>query len=209
MHRRPLAVLRPGSVRDVAAMVRFCARHRTPVAARGQGHAPSGQAQVRGGLVVETAPLAAIGALGPDSATVTVGAGAKWSDVARGTLAHSLTPPVFTDYLELSVGGTLSVGGIPALPDPARPSHEAAVPHARRPGAVPLRSSAPSPPDDTAAVRRTLAANRAAYEAAAAAAGTQYPVGRVPFDGRTGTPSSGPRGRNWPPPSGRTTRTAC
>jgi FAD/FMN-containing dehydrogenase len=28
------------------------------------------------------------------------------------TLAHRLTPPVFTDYLELSVGGTLSAGGI-------------------------------------------------------------------------------------------------
>ncbi|WP_405798646.1 FAD-binding protein [Streptomyces longwoodensis] len=112
VHRRPLAVLRPGSVRDVAAMVRFCARHGIPVAARGQGHSPSGQAQVRGGLVVETAPLAAIGALGPDSATVTVGAGARWSDVVRATLAHGLTPPVFTDYLELSVGGTLSVGGI-------------------------------------------------------------------------------------------------
>ena len=28
------------------------------------------------------------------------------------TLAHGLTPPVLTDYLELSVGGTLSVGGV-------------------------------------------------------------------------------------------------
>ncbi|MGJ5761083.1 hypothetical protein [Streptomyces galbus] len=37
------------------------------------------------------------------------------TDVARATLAHSLTPPVFTDYLELSVGGTLSVGFYTAL----------------------------------------------------------------------------------------------
>ncbi|NEA99945.1 FAD-binding protein [Streptomyces sp. SID13726] len=112
VHRRPVAVLRPGSVRDVVAMVRFCGEHRLPVAPRGQGHATNGQAQVAGGLVIETSPLADIGPLTPHSRTVTVGAGARWSEVARATIAHGLTPPVFTDYLELSVGGTLSVGGL-------------------------------------------------------------------------------------------------
>ncbi len=67
---------------------------------------------MEGGLIIETAPLDAIGPVGSGATTVTVGAGAKWSDVARATLAHGLTPPVFTDYLELSVGGTLSVGGL-------------------------------------------------------------------------------------------------
>jgi FAD/FMN-containing dehydrogenase len=112
VHHRPVAVLRPGSVRDVVAMVRFCNEQRLPVAPRGQGHAPFGQAQVEDGLVIETAPLANIGSVGPGSTTVTVGAGARWSAVAKATLAHGLTPPVFTDYLELSVGGTLSVGGL-------------------------------------------------------------------------------------------------
>ncbi|MDX3803578.1 FAD-binding protein [Streptomyces sp. AK04-3B] len=112
VHRRPAAVLRPGSVRDVVAMVRFCNDHRLPVAPRGQGHSPFGQAQAEGGLVIETAPLSGIGSVSTASRTVTVGAGAKWSAVARATLAEGLTPPVFTDYLELSVGGTLSVGGL-------------------------------------------------------------------------------------------------
>ncbi|MFG1664335.1 FAD-binding protein [Streptomyces sp. Y7] len=112
VHHRPVAVLRPGSVRDVVTMVRFCNAHRLPVAPRGQGHATQGQAQVSGGLVIETAPLTRIGPLGPHSTTVTVGAGIRWSELAKATLAHGLTPPVFTDYLELSVGGTLSVGGI-------------------------------------------------------------------------------------------------
>ncbi|MER5939446.1 FAD-binding protein [Streptomyces sp. NPDC001928] len=112
VHRRPVAVLRPGSVRDVVTMIRFCNTHRLPVAPRGQGHATHGQAQVTGGLVIETAPLAHIGPLGPDCTTVTVGAGIRWSELAKATIAHGLTPPVFTDYLELSVGGTLSVGGL-------------------------------------------------------------------------------------------------
>ncbi|MFI6407595.1 FAD-binding protein [Streptomyces sp. NPDC050548] len=112
VHRRPAAVLRPGSVRDVVAMVRFCNLHGLRVAPRGQGHGTNGQAQVEGGLIIETEPLASIGPVRTGSSRVTVGAGAKWSDVAKATLAHGLTPPVFTDYLELSVGGTLSVGGL-------------------------------------------------------------------------------------------------
>ena len=91
-------------------MVRFCRRHKILVAPRGEGHATFGQAQVKGGLVIETGPLRHIGPV--DGDTVTVGAGARWSEVAKSTLRQGLTPPVFTDYLELSVGGTLSVGGL-------------------------------------------------------------------------------------------------
>jgi cytokinin dehydrogenase len=54
--------------------------------------------------------LQSIGAV--DGDRVVVEAGAKWSDVLRATLAQGKTPPVLTDYLELSVGGTLIVGGV-------------------------------------------------------------------------------------------------
>src|SRR5260370_7323425 len=60
VHRRPRAVLQPGSVDDVAVMVRFCYDLRIPVAARGQGHSTYGQAQVAGGLVIEMGTLDAI-----------------------------------------------------------------------------------------------------------------------------------------------------
>ena len=43
---------------------------------------------------------------------VVVDAGATWSEVLAATLPHGLTPPVLTDYLQLSVGGTLVVGGV-------------------------------------------------------------------------------------------------
>jgi FAD/FMN-containing dehydrogenase len=43
---------------------------------------------------------------------VAVEAGAKWSEVLRATLAQGKTPPVLTEYIELSVGGTLVVGGV-------------------------------------------------------------------------------------------------
>jgi cytokinin dehydrogenase len=108
--RTPVAVLRPGSVQDVVRVVRFARRRGIAVAARGQGHSTNGQAQVAGGVVIDMATLAAVHEIGPDRAVVD--AGVTWFELARETLARGLTPPVLTDYLDLSVGGTLAVGGI-------------------------------------------------------------------------------------------------
>ncbi len=49
-----------------------------------------------------------------DRASVWVEAGVTWKELLDETLKHGLMPPVLTDYLSLSVGGTLSVGGIGA-----------------------------------------------------------------------------------------------
>ncbi|HSC88376.1 MAG TPA: FAD-binding protein [Polyangiaceae bacterium] len=110
----PLAVLRPGSVADIQKMIRFCRRHGILVAARGQGHTTFGQALVQGGLVIEMGSLATVHSIGSDHAIVD--AGLKWSDLLQQTLAHGLTPPALTGYLGLSIGGTLSVGGISSSP---------------------------------------------------------------------------------------------
>jgi cytokinin dehydrogenase len=110
VHRTPVAILRPGSVDDIVAMVRFCNRHLIPVAARGQGHSTFGQPQVEGGLVIDMSTLSTVHHVG--SRRAVVDAGAVWSQVLTSALAEGKAPPVLTDYLELSVGGTLSVGGI-------------------------------------------------------------------------------------------------
>ena len=109
VHRRPWAVLQPGDIDDIAVMLRFCNQHRIQAAPRGQGHATFGQAQVKGGLVIEMATLDNVSVAAD---TVTVEAGARWSSLLNATLPNQLTPPVLTDYLELSVGGTLSAGGV-------------------------------------------------------------------------------------------------
>lgn len=110
VHRTPRAVLEPGSVKDIAVMIGFCARLGLPVAPRGQGHQTFGQAQVSGGLVIDMTPLNAI-SVDPVAKTASVGAGALWHTLLTASVAHGLTPPVFTDYIELSVGGTVAAGG--------------------------------------------------------------------------------------------------
>jgi cytokinin dehydrogenase len=107
----PAAVLHPASAADVARVVGYCRRHRVPVAARGLGNTTGGQSLVPGGVVVDTAALSGIRAIGPDRATV--GAGTTWLELVRAAAAHGLAIPAATGYLALTVGGTLSVGGVP------------------------------------------------------------------------------------------------
>ncbi|RAY14576.1 oxidoreductase [Actinomadura craniellae] len=113
-HHRPGAVLRPRSARDIAAMIRFCGAHRIAVSTRGQAHTTHGQG-LSGGLVIENRHLDRIHSLGPDAAEVD--AGISWMDLTRAAYERSprLTPPVLTGYTGLTVGGTLSVGGIGGL----------------------------------------------------------------------------------------------
>ncbi|MDF2698067.1 MAG: putative cytokinin oxidase [Labilithrix sp.] len=110
VHRTPMAVLEPGSVQDIARMVRFARQHRLKIAMRGQGHTTYGQAQVEGGIVVDSTKL--MGIQFKSGGRVVVGAGVLWADVVREAFTRGLTPPILTDYLGLSVGGTLALGGI-------------------------------------------------------------------------------------------------
>lgn len=110
--RRPLAVLRPGSVADVAAVVRWAGDHGLQMAARGQGHSVYGRAQVADGIVVDTRPFDAVRLR--DDGNIEVGAGATWRDVAATALRAGLTTAVLPNYLDLSIGGTVSVGGVGA-----------------------------------------------------------------------------------------------
>ncbi|MFD5090720.1 FAD-binding protein [Amycolatopsis thailandensis] len=110
IHARPGLVVRPASVTDVAVVLRFAAARGLPVAARGAGHSPYGQGQVEGGIVLDMTALPPRRVVTGD--LVSVDAGACWREVLETTLPYGLTPPVLTDYLDLTVAGTLVVGGI-------------------------------------------------------------------------------------------------
>ncbi len=110
VHHFPSAVLSPGSPEDVVRAVRFARQNGLKIAPRGQGHSTGGQAQVEAGIVVNMASLNRITALHTDC--IEVEAGVLWDTLLETTLARGLMPPVLTDYLDLSVGGVLAVGGI-------------------------------------------------------------------------------------------------
>jgi len=110
VHRTPQYVLKPASAADISATVAWAASQGLKVAARGQGHSTYGRPMVPDGAVVDMSTLNTIHSIASDR--MVVDAGAKWSAVIDAALARGLTPPVLTAYTDLSVGGTLSVGGI-------------------------------------------------------------------------------------------------
>ncbi len=99
----------------MATAVRKRAGLSTVIAAsRGRGesqsHSTYGQAQVEGGIVIDMSALSTLHEVGADSAWVD--AGVRWRELLEASLPSGRSPPTFTDYIELSIGGTLSVGGI-------------------------------------------------------------------------------------------------
>ncbi|KAG9457372.1 hypothetical protein H6P81_001880 [Aristolochia fimbriata] len=107
----PLAVLRPASVDDIARLLRTASRSpRLTVAARGKGHSIHGQATAPRGVVVEMGAMAAVEVR--DDGCADVAGGALWEDVLAACLGRGLAPRSWTDYLGLTVGGTLSNAGI-------------------------------------------------------------------------------------------------
>ncbi|HEY5729888.1 MAG TPA: FAD-binding protein [Anaerolineales bacterium] len=109
-HGKPIAVLEPASDQDIINMVKFARDHHIKIGARGQGHTAFGQSQVEDGILIKMSSLKSSPLI--EGNHITVYAGMTWREVLSATLKHGLTPPVLTHNPGLSVGGTLSVGGI-------------------------------------------------------------------------------------------------
>lgn len=112
----PAVVLRPGSAEDVAAAIRMALRsdHLT-IAARGNGHSVAGQALAPGGIVLDMRSMGRIELVWSDDGQpcADVGGGVLWGELLEwGVRVHGMAPRSWTDYLGLTVGGTLSNAGI-------------------------------------------------------------------------------------------------
>ena len=107
--QRPFAVLKPASTDDVVKAVNFCREEKIPMAARGHAHSAGGQMMVRGGFVIDMKSLDKICEISNDF--ITVEGGVAWSEVLVAAVERNLTPPVVTDWLSVSIGGTVSMGG--------------------------------------------------------------------------------------------------
>lgn len=110
VERRPAVVLLPGDVSDVAQVVKFAMQRGIPVAARGSAHSTRGQSLVHQGIVIDMTAMDTVHSVADDFAVVD--AGASWREVLAASLPAGRTPPVLPDLLDLSVGGTLSLGGL-------------------------------------------------------------------------------------------------
>ncbi|AMY56244.1 MULTISPECIES: FAD-binding protein [Nocardiaceae] len=109
IHAKPSVVVVPRTVADVQEALRYTAARNLSLAVRGSGHSTYGQCQADGGVVLDMKRFNTVHDV--RSGQATIDAGVRWSDVVAATLSRQQTPPVLTDYLGTTVGGTLSVGG--------------------------------------------------------------------------------------------------
>lgn len=114
----PMAVLHPKSVSDIAVTIKHVwdlgPSSQLTVAARGHGHSLQGQAQVHGGVVINMESLCVpeMQVYAGEFPYVDVSGGELWINILHETLRYGLAPRSWTDYLHLTVGGTLSNAGV-------------------------------------------------------------------------------------------------
>ncbi|KAK1391682.1 Cytokinin dehydrogenase [Heracleum sosnowskyi] len=112
----PLAVFHPTSADDISRLIKsaYESAHGFTVSARGHGHSINGQAHTKNGVVIQMSDSKKLVEPRVDESLrfVDVWGGELWIDVLNYTLRYGLAPKSWTDYLYLSVGGTLSNAGI-------------------------------------------------------------------------------------------------
>jgi cytokinin dehydrogenase len=109
---RPLVVVKPTSTQDVLEALSWARSRGLTVSTRGAAHSQSELAINRGGVLLDMKSMGRILALDAEAQTITVEPGAIWRDVVARCVRHGLIPPVLTNNLSVTVGGTLSIAGI-------------------------------------------------------------------------------------------------
>ena len=109
--RKPAAVVRPQSAQDIAAALRFAGNHSVAVTAHGAGHSQNGQS-LSSEVLLDMRGLDKIVRIDPERRIAVCQAGITWRALLRSLLPLQLSPPVLTNNLDATVGGTLSTAGI-------------------------------------------------------------------------------------------------
>ena len=107
----PAHVLRPGSVGDVQAGVRFAASTGLVLSVRGGGHGFAGFGTNDGGVVIDLSKLADVEIIDSERHLVRIGGGATWGQVAAALAPHGLAISS-GDTKSVGVGGLTLTGGI-------------------------------------------------------------------------------------------------
>jgi cytokinin dehydrogenase len=108
----PRLLVEPGAPGDVAAAVRFAREQGLTIATRGGGHSQSHVGISDGGILIAMASLDRVLAVDAERMTADVEAGVLWSSLVERLKPLGMAPPVLTNNLNVTVGGTLSVAGI-------------------------------------------------------------------------------------------------
>ena len=109
--RKPQAVVYPASAQDVARTLKFAAQHSLAVTTRGAGHSQTGQS-LSDQILLDMSSLGGLARVDEGAQAAVCPGGLKWRSLAEQLAPRRLAPPVLTNNLDVTIGGTLSTAGL-------------------------------------------------------------------------------------------------
>lgn len=109
-----LGVISPRTQEQVQATIGVARKHGVRLTPRTHGNSQSGQSLALGGFTLDLSQRSGVGEPDPERSSIDCEAGASWRSVMKACLERNLIPKVMPMNLDLSVGGTLSAGGVGA-----------------------------------------------------------------------------------------------
>ncbi|BAZ53808.1 dehydrogenase containing FAD binding domain protein [Nostoc sp. NIES-4103] len=108
----PQIVVRPHNSTDIAKAIKYAANHDLTISSRAAGHSLSGQSLNQGGILLDMRNMNQIHEFHPDELWFKADAGVTWKQIVNTSIPHGVVPPVLTNNFEVTLGGTLSAGGL-------------------------------------------------------------------------------------------------
>ncbi|PWY55898.1 hypothetical protein DGG96_09175 [Legionella qingyii] len=111
----PTLIVEPESRNDILKIVKLANTYKMPIAVKGFGHSTGNQHETNKGILINIKKLNRIHSLKKtknDIYCINADSGVSWRKLINYCLNYGLMPYVFTDWLDLSLGGTISMGGI-------------------------------------------------------------------------------------------------
>ncbi len=109
LRKEPRVIVAPENDDDIIKIFQIANEFQVPVSIRGAGHTVYGQSLSDGGILLVN--NSATSGITLTNDRVSVLSKTQWLILEKELNQHNLTSPILTDYLALTVGGTLSVGG--------------------------------------------------------------------------------------------------
>ncbi|WGV27367.1 FAD-binding protein [Halotia branconii] len=112
IQKQPQIIVRPQNCHDVAKAIKYAAKQGLTISSRAAGHTLSGQSLNQDGILLDMSNLNQIHEFHSNKLWFKADAGVTWKQVIDTSLLYGVIPPVLTNNFEVTLGGTLSAGGL-------------------------------------------------------------------------------------------------
>jgi len=112
IQKQPQIVVRPQNSTDVVRVVKYALEQGLTVAPRATGNSLGGQCLSQDGIVLDMKSLNQIYAIQEDILWFQADTSVTWREVVSASIPQGLIPPTLTNYIDVTVGGTHSAGGL-------------------------------------------------------------------------------------------------